>query len=62
VPDVREMLRDQAGTAVRDAGFVPAFTGTNRSDSWVVSQSPNAGEMLEGASTVTMQLRRGPIF
>ena len=61
VPDVREMLRDEAGAAVREAGFVPAFTGPDGPDSWVASQSPTAGRMIEGASTVTMQLRPGPI-
>jgi hypothetical protein len=61
VPDVIEMMKANAESAIRAAGLVPAFTGLSGSGAWVSSQSPNGGTIVARGSTVTMQLRTGPI-
>jgi tyrosinase len=61
VPDVREMLQAKAAQAIRDAGLNPRFTGSTGPGAWVRSQSPRAGSPVPLGSTVTLQLRTGPI-
>jgi len=62
VPEVREMLEGHAAQEIRDAGLQPRFTGsTGQPGAWVWSQSPLAGSTASPASTVTCQLRTGPI-
>jgi hypothetical protein len=61
VPHVREMLSAHAAAEVRAAGLQPRFTGTTGSGAWVFSQSPLGGTRVRRGSTVTMQLRTGPI-
>jgi hypothetical protein len=60
VPDVREMTRADAASAVQAAGLVPAFTGATASGAWVQSQSPSGGSVVASGSTVTMRLQTGP--
>jgi hypothetical protein len=57
------MLKANATAAVLAADLVPAFkeplpAGGNL---WVWSQSPEADAVVERGSTITMQLRTGPI-
>ena len=61
VPDLFEMSGVLAAKALQAAGLVAKFTGVNRANSWVASQSPVAGTVVALGSTVTMVLRTGPI-
>ena len=62
VPDVREMTEAKAGDALRAADLEPKSTGaTGLVGAWVGSQSPKAGTIVDRGSTVTLQLRTGPI-
>jgi PASTA domain-containing protein len=60
-PDVVEMRKGHATTAVLAADLVPAFTGQDGANAWVRSQSPDGGATVERGSTLTMQLQTGPI-
>jgi hypothetical protein len=61
VPDVQEFRRNAAAKKVRDAGLVPAFTGSTSAAAWVDSQSPPADTEVDAGSTVQMHCRTGPI-
>jgi len=62
VPDVRELLHGVAGQLVIAAGLVPKFVGsTSNPQAWVFTQSPAAGSDVRRGSTVTMNLKVGPI-
>ena len=61
VPHVRELRVAPAVKLVRGAGLVPKLVGTQQPDSWVFAQSPPAERIVASGSTVTMQLRSGPI-
>jgi endonuclease/exonuclease/phosphatase family metal-dependent hydrolase len=61
VPDVLELSQAKAGQIIRDAGLVPAFTGSSGPGAWVRTQSPKANSLVRPGSTVTLQLRTGPI-
>jgi PASTA domain len=61
VPDVIQEPARVAATLVEAAGLVPKFTGANHTNSWVFSQSPTAGHVVAGGSTVTMVLHTGPL-
>jgi hypothetical protein len=61
VPHVRELRVTPAVRLVRAAGLVPRIVGTQRPDSWVWRQSPRAAAIVASGSTVTMELRSGPI-
>jgi hypothetical protein len=63
VPDVREMLKPNATADVLAADLVPEFIGPFPAgpNPWVWSQSPMGDSIVERGSTVTMQLRTGPI-
>jgi hypothetical protein len=61
VPDVLESRPTGASNSIRAADLVPAFTGPLGADSWVVSQSPVSGRVVPRGTTVTCQLRRGPM-
>jgi hypothetical protein len=61
VPFVRETVQAQAAQAVRDVCLVPVFTGSTGPGAWVWRQSPSAGSKVPRGSTVTLQLRTGPI-
>jgi hypothetical protein len=60
VPNVLELAPPAASQRVQAAGLVAKFTGTNNSTSWVFSQSPTAGHVVDAGSTVTMNLHTGP--
>jgi pimeloyl-ACP methyl ester carboxylesterase len=57
VPDVRELAPNAARSLVLGAGLQPVFSGTG---TWVYSQSPQAGTLVQGGTTVRMTLRAGP--
>ena len=61
VPNVFEMTATSASHAIHAAGLVAKFTGANHGNAWVTSQSPVAGHVVPSGSTVTMQLRTGPM-
>lgn len=61
VPFVQERPPASAAAAVRAAGLVPKFSGTQGPNSWVWLQSPRGGARVEIGSTVSLQLRNGPI-
>jgi hypothetical protein len=61
VPDVRELRAQQAGNLIRAAHLVPRFVGQTSSTGWVYSQRPRAGTVVARDSTVTCQMRTGPI-
>ncbi len=62
VPDVFEFSAPLAAKEIKDAGLVPKFLGPNQANSWVFSQSPAAGHLVDPGSTVTMRLRTGPLL
>lgn len=61
VPNVRELPRDTAIAMVRAARLTPRTTGADGPGAWVFSQSPAAETVVDEGSTVTLQLRTGPI-
>lgn len=61
VPFVQELRPARAAERVRAAGLVAAFVGTNGPNAWVWRQSPRPGRVIDVGSTVTMELRNGPI-
>jgi hypothetical protein len=61
VPHVRELRVAPAEKLVRGAGLVPKLVGMQRPDSWIWRQSPRADAIVASGSTVTLQLRSGPI-
>jgi hypothetical protein len=61
VPDVREMRSTAAGSAIRAVRLVARFTGQMGPGAWVYRQSPRAGATVNVRTTVTLQLRTGPI-
>jgi hypothetical protein len=60
-PDVVEMRKDKATTVVLAADLVPVFTGQDKPNAWVGSQSPKAGTTVERGSALTMLLRTGSV-
>ncbi len=58
VPDVKEDSPAVASAAIRAAGLVPHITGNG---TWVATQSPRAGAVVDRGSTVTCSTRSGPI-
>ena len=61
VPDVVEMSASIAANQVNAAGLVPKFTGPHQANSWVFSQKPAAGDVVNRGAIVTMALRTGPL-
>jgi hypothetical protein len=61
VPHVRELRVAPAVKLVRGAGLVPKLVGSQGPDSWIWRQSPRADAIVPSGSTVTLQLRSGPI-
>ena len=62
VPDVIQTFVPEALGLIQAAGLVPKFTGANPTKkNWVFSQSPLAGHIVAGGSTVTMVLHTGPL-
>ena len=61
VPYVRFDPRNLAAQRIRAAGLIPAFTGADSAQAWVLIQSPPSGARVAGGSTVTLHLREGPI-
>jgi hypothetical protein len=61
VPDVRELSASVAANRILGAGLKPVFTGSTGPGAWVWHQSPGAGAVVPSGSTVTLQLRTGPI-
>ena len=60
VPNVIQESAAQAAAQIQAAGLVAKFTGQNGSQSWVFSQSPAAGQVVNAGSTITMVLHSGP--
>lgn len=60
VPNVLQISAAQAAQRVQAAGLVAKFSGQNGSQSWVFSQSPTAGHVVDTGSTVNMVLHTGP--
>ena len=61
VPDVRETPLPAARQAIQDAGLTASVTGPTVSGAWVYSQTPNAGQVVNVGSTVSLVTRTGPI-
>jgi hypothetical protein len=61
VPNVLELAPAEASKRVQAAGLVAKFSGTNNSRSFVFSQSPSAGQVVDTGATVTMTLHAGPV-
>jgi hypothetical protein len=62
VPYVREYLRDAAAAEVRAANLVPRLTGAVEDPyAWVYRVTPAEGTTVAVNSTVTLELRSGPI-
>jgi hypothetical protein len=61
VPYVRELRRASAAAIILAAGLQPQFTGSSGSQAWVSRQSPRGGIRVRRGSTVTLQLKTGPI-
>lgn len=61
VPHVKFLGRTMATKRIRDADLKPKFTGATTGDSWVFSQSPAPGAIVNVGTTVTMLLRSGPV-
>lgn len=61
VPYVRELRANQAGQQIRAAHLIPRFVGQTGSTGYVYSQHPQAGATVARGSTVTCQMRTGPI-
>jgi hypothetical protein len=55
VPEVTELSRANARSAVVAADLLPAFTGPTGQNAWVLSQAPQAGSTVPRGSTVRMQ-------
>jgi len=60
VPNVLELSAADATKRVQAAGLVAKFTGANNGKSFVFSQSPSAGQVVDEGITVTMTLHAGP--
>ena len=60
VPNVLELSGAEAAQRVQAAGLVAKFSGQNGTGSWVFSQSPTAGHIVDAGSTVSMVLHTGP--
>lgn len=60
VPNVINLVATQAQSKVQAAGLVPIFSGPNQFGSFVFSQSPAAGQVVDTGSTVAMVLHNGP--
>jgi PASTA domain len=61
VPFVQELREATAIATIRAAGLQSRSTGTSGQQAWVWRQSPQAGTRVPPGSTVTLQLRVGPI-
>jgi hypothetical protein len=61
VPFVHELREATAAARIRAAGLLPRSIGTSGREAWVWRQSPQAGTRVALGSTVTLQLRAGPI-
>jgi PASTA domain len=60
VPNVIQLSAADAASHVQAAGLVAKFSGQNGTGSWVFSQSPTAGHVVDAGSTVSMVLHTGP--
>jgi hypothetical protein len=61
VPFVEELRETAAAARIRAVGLQPRSTGASGQQAWVFSQSPKGGTRVPPGSTVTLQLRTGPI-
>jgi hypothetical protein len=61
VPHVRYSSRESAEDTVREAGFIPVFTGSTATDAFVVSQTPASGTMRVPGDRVTLLMRQGEV-
>lgn len=61
VPHVTERKVAAATKAIQAAGLKSKLTGDSGSQAWVWKQYPVGGTKVPSGSTVTLQLRTGPI-
>jgi len=61
VPFVLEMRAATAIAEIKAAGLLAHTTGASGSQAWVFKQSPRGGFRVTPGSTVTLQLKAGPI-
>jgi beta-lactam-binding protein with PASTA domain len=55
------MLRGEAQQALTEAGLVASSSGSSSASAWVFSQSPSSGKLVARGSTVTLQIKTGPL-
>jgi PASTA domain-containing protein len=60
VPNVLQLGATEAASKVQAAGLVAKFSGQNGAHSFVFSQSPSAGQVVDEGSAVSMVLHQGP--
>jgi hypothetical protein len=62
VPEVGEFPVQKAADMIRSVGLVPKITGpTNSTDPYIWRQSPPGGQNVDRGTTVTLQIRSGPV-
>lgn len=61
VPNLFELPLLKAEQLLQATGLVPKVTGTTTPQSWVVTQSPVAGQIVDVGSSVTLTLRVGSL-
>jgi hypothetical protein len=61
VPNVLNLPMTEAGNAVHAAGLVAKFSGSSGPRSWVIYQSPTAGERVDAGTAVNMSLSTSPM-
>lgn len=61
VPDVVGSRRAGAVLAITNAGLIPHLNGSQSPYAWVFGQAPQSGRRVNAGSTVTLQMRTGPV-
>jgi endonuclease/exonuclease/phosphatase family metal-dependent hydrolase len=61
VPNVKRASRDQAVQVIAAVGLQAIFNGSGDPGEWVLNQSPEPGGRVIVGSSVTLELRNGPI-
>lgn len=61
VPNLFELPLLKAEQLLQATGLVPKVAGATRQQSWVVSQSPAAGQIVGAGSSVILTVRGGPL-
>lgn len=60
VPDLYEMSKDEARTAVQEAGLRAAFTGSGDPHAWCSKQAPTKGSVVARGDTVKITMSKPP--